>query len=77
MTPQALPINRIPVDSSSLSSVNYHPSLQMLEVEFQSGSIYVYFGVPAAIYKALLRAESMGRYFIQHVRNAYRFQRIV
>ena len=76
MTPQTTAINRIPVDSASLSSINYYPAMQMLEVEFQSGSVYVYFNVPAAIYKGLMRADSMGRYFIQHVRSAFRYQRI-
>jgi hypothetical protein len=76
MTPQTVPVNRIPVESSSLSSVNYYPAMQMLEVEFQSGSVYVYFDVPASTYKALLRADSMGRYFIQNIRSQYRFQRI-
>ncbi len=76
-TTTAAPINRIPVESSSLSSVNYYPAMQMLEVEFQSGSVYVYFDVPASAYKGLLRADSMGRYFVQNIRSDYRFQRIV
>jgi hypothetical protein len=77
MKPQTVPVNRIPVESTSLSSVNYYPAMQMLEVEFQSGSVYVYFDVPPNEYMALLRADSMGRYFVQHIRNEYRFQRLV
>jgi len=48
---------RLPVESTAIDSLNYYPHIQMLEIEFVSGSVYLYFDVPAEIYKALLRAS--------------------
>ena len=63
-------MERIPVDSSNLSSVGYEVSSATLEVEFNSGSIYQYFGVPEYVYQGLIGAGSKGRYFDQNVKKA-------
>lgn len=76
MTADAVPSPRIPVESTAIASVNYYPHIQMLELEFVSGSIYLYFDVPADVYKSLIRADSTGRYFHYNVRGNYRFVRV-
>ena len=43
--------------SSSIHSVGYDPATQVLEIEFRSGGIYQYFGVPAEVYQALMKAS--------------------
>jgi hypothetical protein len=70
-------IQRIGVSSSALRSVGYDPEQRVLEIEFTSGAVYQYFDVPPEVYRGLMAAESHGRYFHQHVRDAgYRYQRM-
>ena len=61
----------VQLKSTSLRAVAYHDQLALLELEFRSGAIYHYFDVSTSIYKALLRAESKGRYFNQYIRNSF------
>ncbi len=56
-------MKRVPVDSRSLRALGYDPDAQALEVEFHNGSQYRYEQVPAEVVKALLEADSLGRYF--------------
>jgi hypothetical protein len=70
-------MERDPVDSTSLASVGYDPSRAILEVQFRdSGDVYAYLDVPEATYRALLAAESLGRYFNREVRGRYEFRRV-
>ena len=69
-------MKRRPVTSSNLESVGYDDAAQTLEVEFKVGSIYQYFGVPSAVYSALLGAESGGSYFSRNIKNNYRYVRL-
>jgi hypothetical protein len=46
-------------------------------VEFLSGAVYQYFGVPESVYEGLLNAPSKGRYLDQFVKKAgYSYARI-
>lgn len=65
-----------PVESSTLASVGYDESSDLLQLEFRSRALYRYFAVPAAVHQALLAATSKGRYFNQAVRGQYRFVRV-
>ncbi|GAB16798.1 hypothetical protein GOEFS_014_00400 [Gordonia effusa NBRC 100432] len=69
-------MRRNPVSSSSLASVGYDETTRTLEVEFNSGSAYQYFDVPMSTYTELTTADSIGRYFVEHVRDAYRHRRL-
>lgn len=61
-----------PVNSSSISHIGYNPDTETLHVRFQHGSReYAYPGVPAHEHEALLKAESVGRHFMQHIRPHY------
>jgi hypothetical protein len=64
-------MRRTPIDSTSLKSVGYAAKTHTLEVEFQSGRIYRYFEVPPRRYRALLDAESAGRFFNREIRGVY------
>ena len=56
--------------------MGYDEDETILEVEFTNGAVYRYFDVPAEVYLGLMAAESHGRYFHQHVRDAgYRYER--
>ncbi len=67
---------RQPVSSSNLQSVGYDPNSQTLEVEFNSGSIYQYTGVPESVYQGLMGAASHGSYLAQNIRDRYLYTRI-
>ncbi|MCL5429332.1 MAG: KTSC domain-containing protein [Chloroflexi bacterium] len=56
-------MERIPVASTTMSSMGYDLESRTLEIEFVGGAIYQYFDVPEEIYQGLLSAESKGRYF--------------
>ena len=61
----------VDLNSSALARVAYDESRQDLLIEFHDGSVYVYRGVTAIVYRELLTAESHGRYFNRKIRNAY------
>jgi hypothetical protein len=64
-------MDRTPVRSSNIRSLGYDPSSRTLEVEFHSGGLYQYSGVPGAIYQGFMRAASKGSYFHDHIRGRY------
>lgn len=59
------------VVSSLLKSVDYSPALRLLDLEFNSGSVYRYYGVPDFIYDGLMKADSLGRYYNAHIKGQY------
>lgn len=61
-------MERIPVDSSNLASIGYDVASSTLEIEFNSGAIYQYYGVPENEYTGLMNASSKGSYFDQHIK---------
>jgi hypothetical protein len=65
--------HRSPVPSRSVASVGYSESTRTLAIEFRNGSIYEYFDVPRAVYHALLKSTSLGRYVNVNIRNVYRY----
>ena len=64
-------VERVELQSRSIKAAGYDPEKALLEVEFHSGAMYRYGGVPARVYQELLAAESHGRYFNQNIRNRY------
>jgi len=64
-------MERINVASSNINSIGYDEATNTLEVEFNSGSIYRYSGVPEHEYKGLLSASSKGRYVNAHIKDRY------
>jgi hypothetical protein len=70
-------MQRTPVVSSTISSVGYDLQLMVLEVQFHSGGVYQYFGVPQPVYRGLMIAGSKGGYLDTFVKKAgYAHQRI-
>lgn len=56
------PMERIPVESSSIASVGYDDARCELEIEYRNGGSYRYLLVPKAAYRLLLQAPSIGEY---------------
>ena len=57
--------------STVIRRFDYQPDRMELRVEFVTGRVYVYSGVPEDIAQAMRAAFSKGRYFNAHVRDAY------
>jgi hypothetical protein len=64
------------VESTTLAMVAYDETQRLLQLEFCSQAVYLYFGVPAAVHQALLVAPSKGRYFNQTIRGRFPFRRV-
>jgi hypothetical protein len=65
-----------PFESKLLTSAAYDAGRHTLYLRFRSGEVYRYFGFPDAQYEAFLDAESRGRYFLSHIRNQFRYERL-
>ncbi|MGN6744282.1 MAG: KTSC domain-containing protein [Amnibacterium sp.] len=69
-------MRRYRIDSSAIRSVGYDEASRTLELEFGSGAVYDYDGVPPEEVLALLEAESRGHYFEEHIRGPYPYRRV-
>lgn len=59
------------VESTTLATVAYDEAQELLQLEFCSQAVYLYFGVPSTVHQALLAAPSKGRYFNQNIRGRF------
>lgn len=69
-------MERTSVSSSNISSIGYDPDNELLEIEFNSGDVYLYFSVPEGIFDALMKAPSHGKYFAQNIKNDYEYKKV-
>ena len=69
-------MKRDAVSSSNVMSIGYDQETQTLEIEFVSGQIYQYFGVPDQVHTQIMRAPSKGQFVHLHIRNFYPFSRV-
>lgn len=67
-------MERQEVKSSNIRSIGYESG--RLHVEFSSGAVYEYSGVPAEEHKALVEAPSIGAYFARNIRPKYVGQKL-
>jgi len=64
------------VESTTLVTVGYDESLKCLRRQLCSRAVYLYIGVPAVVYEALLDAPSKGRYFNGTIRGRHPYRQI-
>ena len=65
------------LESKMLSAVAYDDSKQILYLRFRNtGTVYRYFELSAAVYQAFHAAESRGRFFRFHIRDHFRYERL-
>ncbi len=62
--------------SSTVRSMGYDPQTQTLEVEFLSGWVYQYYGVPGHIHDQMMEASSKGRFLNMYIRDFYPYSRV-
>lgn len=69
-------MERYSVASSNIASIGYDAASQTLEIEFQNGTIYQYYGVPENMYEQLMQAGSKGRFLNTYIKNAFGYSRV-
>jgi hypothetical protein len=70
-------LERQPVKSRILRSVGYDDSTTILEIEFHTGLVYQYSGVPSKVYKDLMHSDEIGKYFSEKVRPRFKTKQVV
>jgi len=61
----------VPVRSRVIVAIGYNAVAHELWVHFRSRYIYVYAGVPDAVFDAFLEAPSKGRFYNRRIRRHY------
>lgn len=69
-------MQRTPVKSSQIVSIGHDPATSTLEIEFPRGALYRYSKVPAEAAAALMKAESIGKHFGQHIKGKFDYARV-
>ena len=65
------------LESKMLSALAYEDSKRILYLRFRNtGDVYRYFEFPVADYQAFVSAESKGRFFLSHIRDHFRYERM-
>ena len=65
-----------PLESKMFLSAAYDAEHQILYLRFRSQDVYRYFEFPDDRYQEFLNAESRGRYFLSHIRDRFRHERM-
>ena len=73
----AIHVERQTVKSAILRSVGYDDSAKILEIEFHTGLVYQYAGVPPKVYADLMHSGEIGKYFSEKVRPRFRTKQVV
>lgn len=64
-------MERKAVRSTNIASVGYDAGTKTLEIEFKSGGVYQYAGVPEKRYDALMKSPAIGSYFHREIKPWY------
>jgi hypothetical protein len=63
--------------SSVVAHVTYDPVKLILTVQFVSGLIYEYIGVPVQVYEELRLSRSKGIYLNKYIKGHYEYKKLV
>jgi len=67
----------VPVISTNVATIGHNAKTQILDVTFHHGGHYRYYGVPRAVFDAILVAESVGSTLAHLVKDGgYRFEQV-
>lgn len=64
------------LDSTNLRAAEYDPFMKVLILRFHTGGDYEYVDVEREVFTELVKAESAGKYFHQHIRGKYEFLKV-
>ena len=69
-------MKHVPVKSSQVKSVGYHPEYKTLAVTFHGGAIYQYHDVPADIHARMMKAESIGKFLHAEIKGKFKHTKV-
>ena len=66
----------IPVSSSVISDVRYHPmgkggEFSCVEITMNNDNNYIYFGVPFETFQSMINSESKGSFYNKHIKGRF------
>ncbi len=64
------------VSSSTVMSIGYDRQTETLEIEFGSGRVYQYYGVPDNLHNEIMQTPSKGQFFNTYIRDQYPYSRV-
>ena len=67
---------RVTMFSSAIRTVEYDEARQRLVITLANGRTYRYLDVPPDVYQAFLAAQSKGRFYNDHIRDVYLYDRL-
>jgi hypothetical protein len=70
-------LERLSVKSRILRSVGYDENTKTLEIEFTSGLVYQYSGVPPKVYADLMHSGEIGKYYSEKVRPKFQTKQVI
>ncbi len=59
-----------------IASIGYDAKAKSLEIEFNSGMIWQYYDVPKSEFNKMNKADSLGRYFLDNIKDCYEEVRV-
>ncbi|MCK9578981.1 MAG: KTSC domain-containing protein [Methanoregula sp.] len=71
-----IPVERQSVKSRILRTVGYDDSKKILEIEFTSGLVYQFIGVPPKVYADLMHSDEIGKFFSEKVRPKFQTKQV-
>lgn len=69
-------MERTLVSSSDIASIGYDEDVEILEVEFLKGGVYIYKGVPKVLFEGLINAQSIGSFFSREIKSAFPYEKV-
>ena len=69
-------MRRKAVTSTTIVSVGYDAKAKVLEIEFGSGGVYQYAGVPESRYRSFMKAPALGSYFHRDIKPWYACRKV-
>jgi hypothetical protein len=73
---ESLNLHWQPLESKLLAAAAYVAPRRILYLRFHGGDVYRYFTFSAAQHQDFLDADSQGRYFLNHIRNCFPYERL-
>jgi hypothetical protein len=61
--------------STAIRRMRYNAVHKVLEVEFTTGAVYEYFGVPEEVYEDFRASSSRGRFFAYNFRDRFPYRK--
>ena len=69
-------MSRVTMFSSAIRTVEYDEVRQHLVITLANKRTYRYLDVPPEVYQQFLAADSKGRYYNDHIRDVYVYERL-